>query len=327
MSRESNLTRLWLKWVESESSRPWKSRLLVESESNHADCHLSQSWVNWILLESKLSHWFFEEKTSRSCNYTYVTLQRKNRPTATFDRTPPPPRSTTFPKLGKMWWVVRLSWLNSDPNELSKSWVRLVNLGFELSRSWVRLANLGFELSRSWVTWIVIWVRVESVNPGTQNETWTKRRANVNGRLLCFHHTELDKLHMTCIPWTSLECLLCPDCVCYCLWPVWLRNLRFVDVYVTFAPSEYCAFVPMILRMDGFARSWPSQSGALWSMRNAQVPTSTVRSGTPGLPNWENLVTNTNIQRAGRDSSRSLTSSGHECGHCHQPQVIPVRSK
>ena len=69
MSRESNLTRLWLKWVESESSRPWKSRIWVESESNHADCHLSQSWVNWILLESKLSHWFFEEKTSRSCNY------------------------------------------------------------------------------------------------------------------------------------------------------------------------------------------------------------------------------------------------------------------
>ena len=69
MSRESNLTRLWLKWVESESSRPWKSRIWVESESNHADCHLSQNWVNWILLESKLSHWFFEVKTSRSCNY------------------------------------------------------------------------------------------------------------------------------------------------------------------------------------------------------------------------------------------------------------------
>ena len=47
MSRESNLTRLWLKWVESESSRLWKSRIWVESESNHADHHLSQSWVNW----------------------------------------------------------------------------------------------------------------------------------------------------------------------------------------------------------------------------------------------------------------------------------------
>ena len=49
MSRESNLTRLWLKWVESKSSRPWKWRIWVESESNHADRHLSQSWVNWIL--------------------------------------------------------------------------------------------------------------------------------------------------------------------------------------------------------------------------------------------------------------------------------------
>ena len=72
-----------------------------------------------------------------------------------------------------MWWVVSQIWLNSDSNELSQNWVRLVNLGFELSRSWVRLTNLGFELSRSWVTWIVIWVRVESVrkklvehNPG-----------------------------------------------------------------------------------------------------------------------------------------------------------------
>ena len=148
MSRESNLTRLWLKWVEPESSRPWKSRIWVESESSHADRHLSQRWVNWILLESKLSHWFFEEKTSRS---------------ATFDRTPPPPPGQElFPKLGKMWWVVSQIWLNSDSTELSRSWVRLVNLDFELSRSWVRLANLGFELSRSWVTWIVIWVRVES---------------------------------------------------------------------------------------------------------------------------------------------------------------------
>ena len=51
MSRESNLTRLWLKWVESESSRPWKSRIWVESESNHADCHLSQSWVNWTVAQ------------------------------------------------------------------------------------------------------------------------------------------------------------------------------------------------------------------------------------------------------------------------------------
>ena len=64
-----------------------------------------------------------------------VTLQRKNQPTATFDRTPPPPGQQLFPKLGKMWWVVSQIWLNSDSNELSQSWVRLVNLGFELSPS------------------------------------------------------------------------------------------------------------------------------------------------------------------------------------------------
>ena len=70
-----------------------------------------------------------------------------------------------------MWWVVGQIWLNSDSNELSQSWVRLVNLGFELSRSWVRLANLGFELSRSWVTWIVIWVGVESVRKNESSTT------------------------------------------------------------------------------------------------------------------------------------------------------------
>ena len=59
MSRGSNLTRLWLKWVESELSRTWKSRIWVVSESNYADRRLSQSWVTWILLESKSCHWFF----------------------------------------------------------------------------------------------------------------------------------------------------------------------------------------------------------------------------------------------------------------------------
>ena len=73
--------------------------------------------------------------------------------------------------VGKMWWVVSQIWLNSDSNELSQSWVRLVNLGFELSRSWVRLGNLGFELSRSWVTWIVIWVRVESARKNESSTT------------------------------------------------------------------------------------------------------------------------------------------------------------
>ena len=64
-----------------------------------------------------------------------------------------------------MWWVMSQIWLNSDSNELSQNseLSQVSKFGFELSRSWVRLANLAFELSRSWVTWIVIWVRVESV--------------------------------------------------------------------------------------------------------------------------------------------------------------------
>ena len=66
---ESNLTRLWLKWVESESSRPWKWRIWVKSKSNHADRHLSQSWVNWILLESKLRHLLFFWETLKFCIY------------------------------------------------------------------------------------------------------------------------------------------------------------------------------------------------------------------------------------------------------------------
>ena len=90
------LTRLWLKWVESELSRPWKSRIWVESESNHADRHLSQSWVNWILLESKLSHGFFWRKNVNILHLS-VALPRMNQPTAALERTPPPPpRSTTF---------------------------------------------------------------------------------------------------------------------------------------------------------------------------------------------------------------------------------------
>ena len=56
-----------------------------------------------------------------------------------------------------MWWVVSQLWLNSDSNELSQSWVRLV--------------NLGFELSQSWVTWIVIWVRVESSRKNESSTT------------------------------------------------------------------------------------------------------------------------------------------------------------
>ena len=65
MSRESDLTQLWLKWVESELSRVskfgfWveselsqvsKFGIWVESELSHLDCHMSQSRVSpkkWV---------------------------------------------------------------------------------------------------------------------------------------------------------------------------------------------------------------------------------------------------------------------------------------
>ena len=156
MSRESNLTRLWLKWVESELSRPWKSGIWVESELNHADRHLSQSWINWILLESKLSHWFFWRENVKILHLS-VTLPGKKQPTTTFNRIPPPRSTTFFAKLGKMWWVVSQIWL------LSQSWVRLANFGIwvesVLSQSrkikcWVEseLSHLDCHMSQSRVS-------------------------------------------------------------------------------------------------------------------------------------------------------------------------------
>ena len=96
MSRESNLTRLRLKWVESELSRPWKSRIWVESESNHTDRHLSQSWVNWILLESKLSHSFFWRENVKIL-HLFAASQGKE-PTFSFiwPLHPPPPPVSDF---------------------------------------------------------------------------------------------------------------------------------------------------------------------------------------------------------------------------------------
>ena len=97
MSRESNLTRLWLRWVESESSRLWKSRIWVESDSNHADRHLSQSWVNWILLSQSWVTDFSKRKRQDLtiiCNFTEM-----NQPTATFDRTPSLPPVNNFSQI------------------------------------------------------------------------------------------------------------------------------------------------------------------------------------------------------------------------------------
>ena len=148
-------------WLDSDSNESSQSRVGRENqgyESSQSRITLIVIWVRvestgYLLLESKLSHWFKRWDLAFICNltepYSYIR--------------PPRSKAKAFLK---------------NSNELSQSWVRLVNLDFELSQSWVRLANLGFELSRSWVTWIVIWVRVESARTNESSTT-----LSLSGRL------------------------------------------------------------------------------------------------------------------------------------------------
>ena len=142
------------------------NRVRVESHCSSFESELSQLDSAWVKIESLI----FSEENVKILHLS-VDLQGKKQSTATFDRTPPPPRQQLLAKLGKIWWVVSQIWLNSGSNELSRSLVRLANRGFELSRSWVRLVNLEFELRRSWVVWIVTWVRVESARKSESSTT------------------------------------------------------------------------------------------------------------------------------------------------------------
>ena len=178
---DSTLTQMSRVRVESAVKIQDMSRVRVESRWLSFESELSQLDTAWVKVESLI----FRRENVKILQLS-VTLQRKNQHTVTFDRIPLPPGQQLFPKLGKVWWVVSQIWLNSDSNELSQSWFRLVNLGFELSRSWVRLANLGFELSRSWVTWIVIWVRVESVRKNESSTTLTGPLPDVSCRWTAF---------------------------------------------------------------------------------------------------------------------------------------------
>ena len=158
------VSQIWLDSDSNESSQSWvgresedMSRVRVESCWSSFESELSQLDTAWVIVESLI---FLKRKHQY---YAFICSLTEKEPTFSNIRLhPPPPGQQLFAKLGKMWWVMSQIWLNPHSNELSQSWIRLVNLGFELSRSWVRLANLGFELSRSWVTWIFIWVRVES---------------------------------------------------------------------------------------------------------------------------------------------------------------------
>ena len=83
ISRESNLTRFWLKWVESELSQPWKSMIWVESHSmsfeselcqllSSGNC-LSQSWVtDFSERETFRPLSFICSATGREHNYSYI---------------------------------------------------------------------------------------------------------------------------------------------------------------------------------------------------------------------------------------------------------------
>ena len=143
MSRESNLTRLWLKWVESELSRPWKSRIWVESQSNHTDRHLSQSWVNWIptawVIDESLI--FLKRKREDVAFICRLTGKKKNNLQLNSTApSPPPPGQQLLAKLGKIWWIVSQIWLNYDSNELSLSWV---TRNCNMSQSRVNPKNLS----------------------------------------------------------------------------------------------------------------------------------------------------------------------------------------
>ena len=141
MSRESNLTRLWLKWVESESSRPWKSTIWVESEWSHADRHLSQSWAGYCLSQSWVTD--FSKRKRQDLAIIYNLTEKE--PTYSYIR-PPPLRSTTFfPKLGKIWWVVTRE---SDLTQLWLKWVeselsQVSNFGFWVESELSQVSNFG----------------------------------------------------------------------------------------------------------------------------------------------------------------------------------------
>ena len=142
---DSTLTQMSRVRVESAVKIKDMSRARVESRWSSFESELSQLDTAWVKVESRI---FLKRKRQY---FAFICSLTENEPAYSCIWPPPPPGQQLFAKLGKIWWVVSQIWLNSESNELSQTWVRLLKLGFELSRSWVRLANLGFELSRSWV--------------------------------------------------------------------------------------------------------------------------------------------------------------------------------
>ena len=68
------------------------SRVRVESRWSSFESELSQLDTAWVKVESLV----FRRENVKILQL-FATLQRKNQPTATFDRTPPPPVNNFFP--------------------------------------------------------------------------------------------------------------------------------------------------------------------------------------------------------------------------------------
>ena len=68
------------------------SRVRVESRWLSFESELSQLDTAWVKVEALI----FRRENVKILQLS-VTLQRKNQPTATFDRTPPPPVKNFFP--------------------------------------------------------------------------------------------------------------------------------------------------------------------------------------------------------------------------------------
>ena len=137
MSHESNLTRLWLKWVESS----WVSRKNQGFESSQSRVTLMVIWVRVESTGYCLSQiWVTDSAEEKTLIFQLIWSVIWREKTSNYIRPHPPPGQQLLAKLGKMWWVMShfdSNLTHSDSNDLSQSWIRLGNLGFELSQSWV----------------------------------------------------------------------------------------------------------------------------------------------------------------------------------------------
>ena len=139
---DSTLTQMSRVRVESAVKIKDMSRVRVESCWSSFESELSQLDTAWVKIEAMI----FRGENVKILQLS-VTLQRKNQPTATFDRTPPPGQQL-FTKLSKMWLVVSqiwvltqlcLKWVESELSQVSKFgfWVEseLSHLDCHMSQS------------------------------------------------------------------------------------------------------------------------------------------------------------------------------------------------